>query len=45
MTVVWTQWPVLELPADVTHLSTDGSAPMESGGLHFLKSFTSTNYL
>ena len=27
MTVVWTQWPDLKLPAGVTHLPTDGIAP------------------
>jgi len=27
MTVVWTQWPDLNLPAGVTHLPTDGIAP------------------
>jgi phosphoglycerate dehydrogenase-like enzyme len=27
MTVVWTQWPDLNLPAGITHLSTDGIAP------------------
>ena len=27
MTVVWTQWPDLKLPAGVTHLPTDGISP------------------
>ena len=27
MTVVWTQWPDLKIPAGVTHLPTDGIAP------------------
>jgi phosphoglycerate dehydrogenase-like enzyme len=27
MTIVWTQWPDLKLPAGVTHLPTDGIAP------------------
>ena len=30
MTVVWTQWPDLNLPAGVTHLPTDGIAPAAS---------------
>ncbi len=30
MTVVWTQWPDLNLPAGVTHLLTDGIAPAAS---------------
>jgi len=29
MTVVWTQWPDLKLPAGVTHLPTDGIAPAD----------------
>ena len=29
MTVVWTQWPDLTLPAGVTHLPTDGIAPAD----------------
>jgi len=30
MTVVWTQWDDLNLPAGITHLPTDGIAPAES---------------
>jgi len=30
MTVVWTQWADLNLPAGITHLSTDGIAPDEA---------------
>lgn len=30
MTVVWTQWPDLKLPAGITHLPTDGIAPADS---------------
>ena len=29
MTVVWTQWPDLKLPAGITHLPTDGIAPAD----------------
>ena len=29
MTVVWTQWPDLKLPAGITHLPTDGVAPAD----------------
>ena len=30
MTVVWTQWPDLKLPAGITHLPTDGIAPADA---------------
>jgi phosphoglycerate dehydrogenase-like enzyme len=29
MTIIWTQWPDLNLPAGITHLPTDGIAPAD----------------